>query len=65
MLLHLSAALERIEALNAYVHGQQLRQFQHDILTTGAFHLVSPFTGDRLECVESRLIAFINDPYHF
>jgi len=65
VLLHLSAALERIEALNAYVHGQQLRQFQHDILKTGAFHLVSPFTGDRLECVESRLIAFINDPYHF
>lgn len=65
MLDHLQATLDRIEALNAYVHDQTVRQFQHDILSTGEFQLVSPWTGRALECVEARLIAYVNDPYHF
>lgn len=65
MLDHLQATLDRIEALNAYVHDQKVRQFQYDILSTGAFQLHSPWTGRALECVEARLIAYINDPYHF
>lgn len=65
MITHLPATLDRIETLNTYVHDQHVRQFQQDILTTGSFQLVSPWSGRELDCAEARLISFVNDPYHF
>ncbi len=65
MLAHLEATLASIRALNGYVLDQKVRRFQHDILNNAGFELASPFTGRSLACAEARLIAFINDPYHF
>ena len=65
MLAHLDKTLASIRALNGYVLDRKVRRFQHAILSGAGFELASPFSGRSLACAEARLIAFINDPYHF